>query len=193
MTTPPSPEDHVVFSQTIEVLFRKTLAAQLTPSIEAHLREVGLDLSKPLDPAYPFRIFDDALEIVATQGMPHLEKRAALRRIGEMQVDSFTQTFLGKATFQFLKLLSRERFLQRMTKSWRQANNFVEARLETQPDGSITVRINDVGRFPEVIEGVLDAGFKAAGHATTIETGARDGLSCEYRVRFPPPASSGIR
>ena len=183
--TPQSPEDHVVFSQTIDVLFRKTLAALLTPSIEVRLREAGVDLSKPLDPAYPFRIFDDALEIVATHGMPHLEKRVALRRIGEMQVDSFAETFLGKATFQFLKLLSRERFLGRMTKSWRQANNFVEAKLQTEPDGSIIVRINDVGRFPEVIEGVLHAGFKAAGHTTTIETGVRDGLGCEYRVRFP--------
>lgn len=185
VTTTPSPDEHVVFSHTIEVLFRKTLAAHLTPSIEARLREVGLDLSKPLDPAYPFRIFDDALEIVATQGMPHLEKSVALRRIGEMQVDSFAETFLGKATFQFLKLLSRERFLDRMTKSWRQANNFVDAKFTTQPDGSIIVRINDVGRFPEVIEGVLHAGFKAAGHIANVETGAREGLGCEYRVRFP--------
>lgn len=184
MKTQVSPDDHVVFSHTIEVLFRKILAAHLTPSIEARLREVGLDLSKPLDPAYPFRIFDDALEIVATQGMPHLEKREALRRIGEMQVDSFLETFLGKATFQFLKLLSRERFLTRMTKSWRQANNFVDAQFSTEPDGSIVVRVNDVGRFPEVTEGVMHAAFKAAGHSARVETGAREGLGCAYRVRF---------
>lgn len=180
-----SPDDHLVFSHTIDVLFRKTLVAHLTPDVEARLREVGINLSRPLEPAYPMRVFDDAMEVMAVHGMAHLEKGEALRKIGELQVDSFTQTFLGKATFQFLKLLSRERFLKRMTQSWRQANNFVEATVTARPDGSLLVRINDVGRFPEVIQGVQLAAFKAAGHAVEIEIGARDGLACEYQLRFP--------
>lgn len=182
-----SPDDHVVFSHTIEVLFRKTLAAHITPAIEAKMKTAGIDLSKPLDPAYPLRIFDDAMEVVAVDGMRHLEKREALRKIGELQVASFTQTFIGKATFQFLKLLSRERFLTRLAHSWRQANNFIETQVTPQPDGSIKLRLNDVGRFPEVIEGVLDAGFKAAGHDVLIETGAREGLACDYLLRFSKP------
>ena len=148
------------------------------------MRTVGIDLSKPLDPAYPLRVFDAAMEVVAVDGLSHLSKRDALRKIGELQVDSFTQTFIGKATFQFLKLLSRERFITRLTQSWRQANNFVETKMRPQPDGSIVLHLNDVGRFPEVIEGVLFAGFKAAGHIVVIETGARDGLACEYLLRF---------
>ena len=112
--TQQSPDDHVVFSHTIEVLFRKVLSPHVTPAIEAKLKTVGIDLSKPLDPAYPLRIFDAAIEVVAVEGMSHLDKRAALRKIGELQVDSFVQTFIGKATFQFLKQLSRERFLNRL-------------------------------------------------------------------------------
>jgi uncharacterized protein (TIGR02265 family) len=84
-----------------------------------------------------------------------------------------------------LKLLSRERFLTRLTQSWRQANNFVKTEVSPQADGSFLLRLNDVGRFPEVIEGMLFAGFKAAGHNAVVETGARDGLACEYLVRFP--------
>ena len=182
--TAQSPDDHVVFSHTIEVLFRKVLAPRITPAIEAKMKAVGVDLSKPLDPAYPLRVFDAAMEVVAVEGMSHLEKHDALRKIGELQVDSFMQTFLGKATFQFLKLLSRERFVTRLTNSWRQANNFIETQISSAPDGSLTLRLNDVGRFPEVIEGVLFAGFKAAGHDVVIETGAREGLGCDYRVRF---------
>ncbi len=179
-----SPDDHVVFSHTIEVLFRKVLAPHITPAMEAKLKTVGIDLAKPLDPAYPLRIFDAAMEVVAVDGLSHLDKRAALRKIGELQVYSFTQTFIGAATFQFLKLLSRERFITRLAKSWRQANNFIETQVSPQPDGSIVLRLNDIGRFPEVIEGVLYAGFKAAGHDVVIETGAREGLACDYRVRF---------
>ena len=180
-----SPVDHVVFSHTIEVLFRKTLAWLITPSIEARLRAVGVDLSKPLDPAYPMRVLDDAIEVIAVHGMPELAKSDALRRVGELQVESFKQTLIGTATFQFLKLLSLQRFLSRMTSSWRQAINFVEATFAPQPDGSLKVRVNDVGRFPEVIQGVLSAAIKAAGHKVTVSIGARDGLACEYELRFP--------
>lgn len=156
----------------------------MSPAIEAQLRVFGLDLSKPLEPAYPMAVFDSAMEVVALKGMAHLEKRAALRKIGELQVESFVATFLGRATFQFLKLLSRERFLTRMTKSFRQANNFIESRVTPRPDGSIAVHINDVGRFPEVFEGVLQAAFAAAGHQARVTEGRRDGVGCEYEIRF---------
>ena len=180
-----SPPDHLVFSHTLEVLFRKTLAGLITPSIEARLCKVGVDLSKPLDPAYPMRVFDDAIEVIAVHAMSERAMADALRKVGELQVESFKQTFIGAATFQFLKLLSLPRFLGRMTQSWRQANNFVEATVAPQPDGSLKVRVNDVGRFPEVIQGVLSAAIKAAGHKVIVSIGARDGLACEYELRFP--------
>ncbi len=179
-----SREAHVLFSDTLDVLFRKTLSAFMSPAIEAQLRTVGLDLSKPFEPAYSMPVFDNAIEVVALHGMAHLEKRAALRKIGELQVESFAATFLGRASFQFLKLLSRERFLTRMTKSFRQTNNFIEARVTPRPDGSIAVHINDVGRFPEFIEGVLHAAFAAAGHQATVTEGRRDAVGCEYEIRF---------
>lgn len=180
-----SPDDHLVFSHTLDVLFRKTLKGLITPSIAERMKKAGIDLSKPLDPGYPMRVLDDALEVIATHGMPELKKADALRRIGNLQVESFAQTFLGTATFQFLKLISLQRFLTRMTSSWRQANNFVEATITPRPDGSLTVRVNDVGRFPEVIEGVLAAAIKAAGHKVIVTMGAREGIACEYELRFP--------
>ncbi len=179
-----SPDNHLVFSHTIEVLFRQTLLPLMTPAIEARLRDVGLNLAKPLDPAYPLRVFDDAMEVVAVHALSTSSKTDALRRIGEMQAESFTQTFIGKATFQLARLLSRERLMKRMTHTWRQANNFIESTVTPQDDGGLKVHINDVGRFPEVIQGIQLAALKAAGHKGTVEIGARDGLGCEYLLRF---------
>ncbi len=184
MTTPQSPETHLVFSQTIDILFRKTLAAHFTPEVTEGVRRAGIDLSKPLDPAYPLRVFDDAMEVVAERGMAPMKKADALRKIGELQVEAFTTTFLGKATFGVLRLIPRERLLNRMARSWRQANNFVESTVAASPDGSLVLRINDVGRFPEVIQGVQYAAFRAAGHRVAVEIGRRDGLACEYLLRF---------
>lgn len=116
--------------------------------------------------------------------MAHLEKRATLRKIGELQVDSFAATFLWRATFQVLKRPSRERFLTRLTESFRQANNFIESRVTPRLDGSITVHINEVGRFPEVFEGILHATFAAAGHQARVTEGPHEGVGCEYEIRF---------
>ena len=180
-----SPDDHVVFSTTIDVLFRKTLAPTITRDIEARLLKVGIDLSNPLEPGYPIRVFDDALEVVVTNGMPHLSKAEGLQRIGRLQVEAFLETLIGKATFAYLRLISRERFVNRLTQSWRQANNFIDTVVTARADGSMLIRINDVGRFPEVIQGILVAGFKAAGHTAEVAVRARDGIACEYEVRFP--------
>lgn len=177
-----SPDTHLVFAATIDVLFRKTLASFITPDVTEGIRAAGIDLSKPLVPAYPIRVFDDAMEVVAVRGMQHLQKSEAMRCIGELQVESFTQTFLGKATFQFLKLLSRDRFADRLARSFRQANNYVETRVTKDADGSLLIWVNDVGRFPEVFQGILKAGFEAAGHPTEVEPLGRDGIACSYRA-----------
>ena len=130
-----SPDDHVVFSTTIDVLFRKTLAPTITRDIEARLLKVGIDLSRPLEPGYPLRVFDDALEVVVTNGMPHLSKAEGLQRIGRLQVEAFLETLIGKATFAYLRLISRERFVNRLTQSWRQANNFIDTVVTARADG----------------------------------------------------------
>lgn len=183
---PVSPDEHLVFSHTIDVLFRKVLAQYVTPEVQARMRQVGIDLSRPLDPAYPLRVFDAAMEVAAVEGMRHLAKSAALHRIGQMQVEAFVHTFIGRASFQFLKLLSHQRFLERMTKSFRQANNFIEASVVEVDPHTFRVRINDVGRFPEVFQGILNAGLFQAGHPNQVLVQTREGLACWYEVRVAP-------
>ncbi len=176
----------MVFSGTIEVLFREVLADRVTDAVADRLRAVGLDLSRKLDPAYPLRVFDDALEIAAVHGMPELEPSSALFRIGQLQVEAFRRTIVGRATFQFLKLLSKRRFVERLARSFRQANNYVETRMEEVDPLTYRVWFNDVGRFPEVFQGILAAGAEAAGYPCTVTVQGREGAACWYELRFRP-------
>ncbi len=186
-----SPDDHLVFSHTIDALFRNVLAEYMTPEIREQVKRAGIDLSRKLDPAYPVRVFDAAMEVVALEGMRHLDKSSAFHLIGRMQVEAFAQTLIGRASFQVLRLLSRRRFLERLSKSFRQANNYVEAAVEEIAPDRFRVRFNDVGRFPEVFQGILSAGLAQAGHANEMAIIGREGLACWYEVRFveSPPAA----
>ena len=179
-----SPDDHLVFSSVIDVLFNRILAAYVNADARQRIKALGIDLSRKLDPAYPLRIVEAAVEVVA-EDMADLSKSDAMRRIGEMQVEAFQETVLGRATMQLLRLLPRKRFLNRLTASFRRANNFTETRLvEVVPDQHYRVRVNDAGRYPESVQGILGRGLALNGHRSQVTVGEREGLAAWFDIRF---------
>ncbi len=178
-----SPDDHVVFSQMMEQLFVKRLGPQLGPQARADLRAAGMDIDKPLLPGYPIGILDAALKVVVRHAFPHLSQGDAMRHMGALQVEAFTETLLGRAVFQLLRLLSLERFLDRMTRSWRSANNFIETKVTPVATGRWEVWVNDAGQYPEVMQGILQLGIEKAGHSTRVDVLRREGLAAVYSIR----------
>lgn len=179
-----APTEHLVFSGSIDVLFREVLVDRVSPEVAERLRGVGVDLSRKLDPAYPLHVFDNALEVVARHGMPEHALSDAMFRIGQLQVEAFTRTLLGKATFQVLKLVSARRFVERLARTFRQANNYVVSRMEEVDPQTFRVWFNDVGRFPEVFQGILSASAAAVGHDCAVKVLEREGAACWYELRF---------
>jgi uncharacterized protein (TIGR02265 family) len=190
MTDAQSPPDHLVFSPTIEELFVRRLGPRITPALRDQLRDLGLDLDKPLLPAYPLAAFDAALEVIATSVFSELPRAEAFRELGRLQVDAFAETLLGRASFQLMKLVSLTVFLNRQTRAWRNANNFIQTRLTESGPQTWEVWVNDVGRFPEVIQGILKAALERASHRAEVEILQREGLSCVYRVTVKESANS---
>ena len=54
-----------MFDHVVEGMFHRTLGKRLTPVGRAKLKEAGLDLEKPLRPAYPMNDYFHFLEIAA--------------------------------------------------------------------------------------------------------------------------------
>jgi uncharacterized protein (TIGR02265 family) len=178
-----SPDDHVVFSQMMEELFVKRLGSQLGPPARAELRAVGMDIDKPLLPGYPIRVLDAALKIVVRHAFPDLPQGDAMRRMGALQVEAFVETLLGRAVFQVLRLLSLERYLDRLTRSWRSANNFIETKVTSVAPGRWEVWVNDAGQYPEVMQGILQLAIEKVGHSVRVDVLRREGLAAVYSIR----------
>ncbi|MBS2032984.1 MAG: DUF2378 family protein [Deltaproteobacteria bacterium] len=178
-----SPDDHLVFTPTIEELFVRLLGAQLTPDIRRELREVGLDIDAKLLPAYPVRVLDAAMDVVVRRVFSHLPREVAFAKLGEMQLDAFAQTLLGRAAFQFMRLLSVERFLDRLTRGWRNANNFMEARVTRVEPDVFDVWVNDVGQYPEVIGAIMRRALERLGNEVQVSVASTKGLECTYRLK----------
>lgn len=178
-----SPDDHLVFGHTIHELFVKILGSRLDAAARAELATAGLDLSRPLLPAYPLRVVDALMNVAARRLYPELSLDEAHLELGHLQVEAFTSTLLGAATLAMMRLLPVNRVLERTTRSWRNANNFVETRLTPLGKTSCEVWINDVGRTPLVTAGILRSMMHKLGQsACTVTVLGRDGLSARYRL-----------
>lgn len=186
------PVELLVFGHTLDSLFNGVLGNRLTPEFRERLREAGLDLSQPVRSAYSLHIFENCLELAAQHLYSDMSRTDALCALGEAQVDAFTNTIVGRASFSFMKLLGVRRSLERLTHSWRNANNFVQSRVREISPGTFEVWVNEVGRQPESVLGVLRGFLRhVAPVPYQVTPTGYDGHSCTYLLE--PVAPQGGR
>jgi uncharacterized protein (TIGR02265 family) len=144
----------------------------------------GFDRFGPFQPEYPASVW----KLVLEAGLPHVPSRDrddALRLLGVRAIEGFQHTMVGAALFQFLKLIGLERGLNRVTRSFRNGNNFLELELLTFEAGRATLRAQNVMGVPEHFLGMLIAGSGAVGardidgRVVTLE-----GDVCTYELRW---------
>lgn len=174
-------KEFLVYGHVIDSLYNSVLRDKLTPELRERLRGAGIDLFRPILPAYPLAVFEDCLELTARTLYPHIPLEAGLRALGEAQVDAFLRTVIGRATFSLLSMLGTRRALQRITSSWRNANNFVQAQVRELSRGKLEVWVNEVGRQPDSILGILlGALWHLTGKTYRATKSQYDGHGCTY-------------
>ncbi|MDY7228500.1 DUF2378 family protein [Hyalangium rubrum] len=190
LTATDTASPHLVFGQTFDRLFNEVLAGRVTPELQQALRDVGLDLSRPLLPAYPMEVLEKCMEVAAQRLYRGVPQEVALRALGELQVDAFTRTLVGRATLAAMRLFSVKMALDRLSRAWRNANNFVQTEVREINRDLYEVWVNEVGRFPEITLGIMSAILKHLGQGKFQVTIAHyDGHACTYRISVQPPPS----
>jgi len=176
------PAELLIFGDTIDELFRRILGPKLDKAAHAELAQAGLDLSRPTLPAYPLAVFEKCLTIAAKRLWPERPLKDGLAQLGEMQVDAFASTMVGRASIALLKMVGLRRALQRLTHAWRNANNFIEATVKDLGDERFEVHVNEVGTQPESFLGVLRGGLRHLNEPRRVSIQKYDGRSCTYLI-----------
>jgi uncharacterized protein (TIGR02265 family) len=177
----------VVFDHTVEGLFLVALRGRLSATAESSLRKVGLDLSKKLLPAYPFEVWRQCLEIVATDLYPMHPRPEAWRRLGHDMVRGMCQTVLGRAMVGVSRLLGPLRALRRLNHTLRSADNYVEAHITELSPTCCLVWINEVMGQPGYYQGILEASLATMGaRGARVRLCSSEGTSATYRVEWEP-------
>ncbi len=175
----------LVFEHTVEGLFRFSLRSRLSAQAWNGLRTVGIDLSKPLLPAYSYDTWRRALELTVADLYPLLPREEGWRRLGQEVVNGMVHTVLGRAMVGVARLLGPLRSLRRLNNTLRSADNYVESRLTELSPTSCEVWINEVMDQPSYYQGILEACIAlAGGQRARARVVAREGTGARLHVEW---------
>lgn len=179
MAVPPA--ERVVFGSVFEALARIVTVSR--PSLVAPLKQLGVDVHK-LQAAYPAEMWKAATDLVAKDLFPEFSPQVAAYRLGRVFIESYFQTLIGRALSATLKILGPARSFNRVSRSFRTANNFTEDRVLTHGPNDYELWINEL-HVPYVNQGVLQGALETIGaKQCSVEIVKIDGEGVTYRCRW---------
>ncbi|WP_163997855.1 DUF2378 family protein [Pyxidicoccus caerfyrddinensis] len=177
--------ERVIFGNTVDSLYRRTLDADLAPELRARLKALGMDLDAPLLAAYPHPVWVRCLDEVGRTLHPDLPLDEARRRLARRMIEGYAQTLMGAAVLAMARVLGPMRSLSRMTHNFRSGNNFTETRLTVVGPASADLWFNEPEVTEGFVEGVLEEGLHRIGvQGLTLARDRHGPESCTYRVQW---------
>lgn len=153
----------MVYSNTFEGLRAALTRHGLDPGlIDREFRAVGIDFARVL-PAYTKAHFIDALRLSARLAFAGVEPELAFRSVGDLVIEGYVNTVLGKAVHAAARLMGPLWTLKRMTRNLRTSDNCTEARVTEHGPTDLSIWINDHLGCHGYYEGVFEAVVRKAG------------------------------
>ena len=138
--------EKLIFDHTVESLLR-ALERPISPEQVKGLDALGIDLSKPLLPAYPIEVYSALIGFIGRQRFPGLPSEEADFEVGRAFIVAYTtQTMMGKALKGLLRVIGPHRAIERMSRTYRSANNYTETQLQQLGPTSYALWFNFVLR-----------------------------------------------
>ena len=182
--------ERVIFGNTVDSLYRRTLDGALPPELRARLKTLGMDLDAPLLAAYPHAVWVRCLDETGRSLYPDLSLDEARRQLARRMIEGYAQTLMGAAVLAMARVLGPMRSLGRMTHNFRSGNNFTETRLTVVGPATADLWFNEPEATEGFVEGVLEEGLRRIGVQGLLITRTRQGPeSCTYRVQWDDPSA----
>lgn len=185
MTTAP----RIWFPDAVESLWVKGLADRTTPQLRTELKQRGLDLGPPLLPGYPAELIAEVTHFAAPRMFPDLTPEVAIYRMGEIAIDQFAYSLLGRALFPMLKVFGGKRTMLRMQSNMRTSNNFTRIDVAEVAPERFRLSFHETDGMPWFWKALTDRGAHHSGvprkSSDTVLTDAHR-LTLFYDVRKTP-------
>lgn len=138
------------------------------PAFAEELKALGFDLSR-IQPRYPMMVWRNALEAARKRLFAERPEERGFRALGNLFVEGYFETIIGKVLAIPLSLVAIERVLQRVPKTWRAARPDIKIdppRMEGPHRWRIT--FHDSAPLPGFFAGIVEG----ASRRTRLKQGA---------------------
>ena len=177
-------QEELDFRTSIEALFVEALSGDMTPRMRERLKEGGIDLAN-LQPAYPRTIFSCCCRIAVDEVYPGLPPEEGLRRLGRRLIEGYAKTMLGRAIVGVFRLIGVRRGLERVTRGFRNGDNYTETRFTLDGTSRADLWFNQVNGQPTFTLGMLEACMEWVGaKGSRVQLLRLDGEGCVYRLEW---------
>jgi len=181
-------EERLVFAPVVEGLIRHGLQGHVSPRLRERLRLVGLDLDRPLLPAYPVPMWANCLRIIAEETFPEVPLEEGFRRLATRHVEGYGHTLFGRAVYRVMRLLGPRRMVQRLPQTLRGTDNYTEAEVVEVGPRAFEMRMNSVVPAPGYVEALFEAMLRVAGaEAPHVEKTRVEAAHTTYRLAWAEP------
>lgn len=162
----PVPLEHrLVYVQVVEGLLQHGLQGNVSPRLKQRLRQVGVDLDRPLLPAYPVPVWMHCLNVIAEETYPGMPREEAFRKLAEAHVLGYGRTVIGRAVYGVMRLLGPRRMVQRMPQTLRATDNYTEVELVERGPTTYEMKMNSVAvaELPGYVESLFESMLRVGG------------------------------
>lgn len=156
-------EQRLVYSQVVEGLLQHGLHGRVTHRLKQRLKQAGLDVDRPLMPAYPVTLWVGCLSIIAEEAYPGVPREQAFRQLAEAHVEGYGRTLIGRAVFGVMRLLGPRRLVQRLPQTLRATDNYTEVDLVERGPTTWEMRMNSTLDAPGYAEALFEAMLRGGG------------------------------
>lgn len=153
----------MVFVQVVEGLLRYGVGGRVTHRLRERLRQVGLDLDRPLLPAYPVEQWKHCLHIIIEEMYPGIPREEAFGLLAAAHLEGYGQTLVGRALLRLLRLLGPRRTVHQMTQALRTSDNYTEVRLTQLGPTRYEMWMNSVLDAPGYAEALFVSFLRVSG------------------------------
>lgn len=159
----PEPEERLVYAQVVEGLIKHGLKGRLTPRLAERLRTEGIDVDRPVLPAYPVATWNRCLNAIVEEDTPELEREQAFRELGTRMVEGLGETLVGKALYAMLRLIGPRRMVQRLPRDLAGSDNYTNAIITEVGPNAYRLEMNSNPNLPGYPESLFVAMLRVSG------------------------------
>ncbi|WP_164017837.1 DUF2378 family protein [Pyxidicoccus trucidator] len=156
-------EQRLVYVQVVEGLLQHGLQGRVSPRLKQRLRQAGIDLDRPLLPAYPVPLWMHCLSVIVEETYPGVPREEAFRKLAEAHVQGYGRTVIGRAVYGVMRLLGTRRLVQRLPQTLHATDNYTEVELVERGPTTYEMRMNSAVDSPGYVEALFESMMRVGG------------------------------